>query len=123
MAFCPLFGLHLKPIIKMTISVALSAVAAGESISHWEVMGRLLGRRHHHQLRGAVQVHRGLQPLQGWSGEESGELLLPRLDGTTILKVRSTEFQSSVPTSRHWGSFFHDTAGRGADTSSLERLP
>nr|XP_048297627.1 A-kinase anchor protein 17A [Myodes glareolus] len=152
-ALCPALGLYLKPITKLTISVALPPLRPpGKSISNWEVMERLKA-----MVAQAGQPHAPQQPAAQFSalriakstldsvrfeGElERRALLRPclaALDGRALklggfpdaLRVRAAEFRPDFPSRHDWDAFFRDAAdmdearpGERPDTIHLEGLP
>ncbi|XP_060264322.1 A-kinase anchor protein 17A isoform X2 [Ovis aries] len=139
---CPLHGLYLKPITKMTISVALPQLKQpGKSISNWEVMERLKGMVQHHQFS-TLRISKSTMDFIRFEGEVENKSLvksfLACLDGKTIklsgfsdiLKVRAAEFKVDFPTRHDWDSFFRDAKdmnetlpGERPDTIHLEGLP
>ncbi|KAM7044513.1 A-kinase anchor protein 17A-like [Molossus nigricans] len=139
---CPLHGLYLKPITKMTISVALPQLKQpGKSISNWEVMERLKGMVHNHQFS-TLRISKSTMDFIRFEGEVENRSMvrsfLACLDGKTIklsgfsdiLKVRAAEFKIDFPTRHDWDSFFRDAKdmnetlpGERPDTIHLEGLP
>lgn len=139
---CPLYGLYLKPITKMTISVALPQLKQpGKSISNWEVMERLKGMVHNHQFS-TLRISKSTMDFIRFEGEVENRSMvksfLACLDGKTIklsgfsdiLKVRAAEFKIDFPTRHDWDSFFRDAKdmnetlpGERPDTIHLEGLP
>lgn len=139
---CPAYGLYLKPITKMTISVALPQLKQpGKSISNWEVMERLKGMVHNHQFS-TLRISKSTMDFIRFEGEVENKSLvksfLACLDGKTIklsgfsdiLKVRAAEFKIDFPTRHDWDSFFRDAKdmnetlpGERPDTIHLEGLP
>lgn len=139
---CPAYGLYLKPITKMTISVALPQLKQpGKSISNWEVMERLKGMVHSHQFS-TLRISKSTMDFIRFEGEVENRGLvkafLACLDGKTIklsgfsdiLKVRAAEFKIDFPTRHDWDSFFRDAKdmnetlpGERPDTIHLEGLP
>uniref|UniRef100_A0A4X1TAL2 A-kinase anchoring protein 17A n=2 Tax=Sus scrofa TaxID=9823 RepID=A0A4X1TAL2_PIG len=139
---CPTYGLYLKPITKMTISVALPQLKQpGKSISNWEVMERLKGMVHNHQFS-TLRISKSTMDFIRFEGEVENKSLvkafLACLDGKTIklsgfsdiLKVRAAEFKIDFPTRHDWDSFFRDAKdmnetlpGERPDTIHLEGLP
>uniref|UniRef100_A0A8C6E7N6 A-kinase anchoring protein 17A n=1 Tax=Moschus moschiferus TaxID=68415 RepID=A0A8C6E7N6_MOSMO len=139
---CPPYGLYLKPITKMTISVALPQLKQpGKSISNWEVMERLKGMVQHHQFS-TLRISKSTMDFIRFEGEVENKSLvksfLACLDGKTIklsgfsdiLKVRAAEFKVDFPTRHDWDSFFRDAKdmnetlpGERPDTIHLEGLP
>ncbi|XP_054576168.1 A-kinase anchor protein 17A [Eptesicus fuscus] len=139
---CPAYGLYLKPITKMTISVALPQLKQpGKSISNWEVMERLKGMVHHHQFS-TLRISKSTMDFIRFEGEVENRSMvrafLACLDGKTIklsgfsdiLKVRAAEFKIDFPTRHDWDSFFRDAKdmnetlpGERPDTIHLEGLP
>ncbi|XP_047392384.1 A-kinase anchor protein 17A [Sciurus carolinensis] len=139
---CPSYGLYLKPITKMTISVALPQLKQpGKSISNWEVMERLKGMVQHHQFS-TLRISKSTMDFIRFEGEVENKSLvrsfLACLDGKTIklsgfsdiLKVRAAEFKIDFPTRHDWDSFFRDAKdmnetlpGERPDTIHLEGLP
>lgn len=143
-ALCPALGLYLKPITKMTISVALPPLKPpGKSISNWEVMERLKAMVA--QARApfsALRIAKSTLELIRFEGEVENRALvrsfLALLDGKTIklsgfadaLRVRAAEFKPDFPTRHDWDSFFRDAEdmnetlpGERPDTIHLEGLP
>ncbi|XP_023556721.1 A-kinase anchor protein 17A-like [Octodon degus] len=107
---CPSYGLYLKPITKMTISVALPQLQQpGKSISNWEVMERLKDMVHNHQFS-TLRISKSTMDFIRFEGEVENKSLvksfLACLDGKTIklsgfsdlLKVHATEFKMDFPT-------------------------
>ncbi|XP_008566297.1 PREDICTED: A-kinase anchor protein 17A [Galeopterus variegatus] len=139
---CPMYGLYLKPITKMTISVALPQLKQpGKSISNWEVMERLKSMVHSHQFS-TLRISKSTMDFIRFEGEVENKSLvksfLACLDGKTIklsgfsdiLKVRAAEFKIDFPTRHDWDSFFRDAKdmnetlpGERPDTIHLEGLP
>ncbi|KAM8750145.1 A-kinase anchor protein 17A [Rhynchonycteris naso] len=139
---CPPHGLYLKPITKMTISVALPQLKQpGKSISNWEVMERLKSMVHNHQFS-TLRISKSTMDFIRFEGEVENKSLvksfLACLDGKTIklsgfsdiLKVRAAEFKIDFPTRHDWDSFFRDAKdmnetlpGERPDTIHLEGLP
>ncbi|KAM9032366.1 A-kinase anchor protein 17A isoform 3-T3 [Sarcophilus harrisii] len=139
---CSLYGLYLKPITKMTISVALPQLKQpGKSISNWEVMERLKGMVQSHQFS-TLRISKSTMDFIRFEGEVENKSLvksfLACLDGKTIklsgfsdiLKVRAAEFKIDFPTRHDWDSFFRDAKdmnetlpGERPDTIHLEGLP
>ncbi|XP_012864118.1 A-kinase anchor protein 17A-like [Echinops telfairi] len=139
---CPAHGLYLKPITKMSISVALPQLKQpGRSISNWEVMERLKGMVHGHQFS-SLRIAKSTMDFIRFEGEVENKGLvrafLACLDGKTIklsgfsdiLKVRAAEFKIDFPTRHDWDSFFRDAQdmnetlpGERPDTVHLEGLP
>lgn len=139
---CPAFGLYLKPITKMTISVALPQLKQpGKSISNWEVMERLKAMVHSHQFS-TLRITKSTMDFIRFEGEVENKSLvkafLACLDGKTIklsgfsdiLRVRAAEFKIDFPTRHDWDSFFRDAKdmnetlpGERPDTIHLEGLP
>ncbi|KAK2082340.1 A-kinase anchor protein 17A [Saguinus oedipus] len=139
---CPAYGLYLKPITKMTISVALPQLKQpGKSISNWEVMERLKAMVHNHQFS-TLRISKSTMDFIRFEGEVENKSLvksfLACLDGKTIklsgfsdiLKVRAAEFKIDFPTRHDWDSFFRDAKdmnetlpGERPDTIHLEGLP
>ncbi|XP_004695684.1 PREDICTED: A-kinase anchor protein 17A, partial [Condylura cristata] len=139
---CPAHGLYLKPITKMTISVALPQLKQpGKSISNWEVMERLKGMVPSHQFS-TLRISKSTMDFIRFEGEVENRSLvksfLACLDGKTIklsgfsdiLKVRAAEFKIDFPTRHDWDSFFRDAEdmnetlpGERPDTVHLAGLP
>uniref|UniRef100_A0A8D0H0P5 A-kinase anchoring protein 17A n=1 Tax=Sphenodon punctatus TaxID=8508 RepID=A0A8D0H0P5_SPHPU len=139
---CAAYGLHLKPITKMTISVALPQLKQpGKSISNWEVMERLKGMVQTHQFS-TLRISKSTMDFIRFEGEVENKSLvksfLACLDGKTIklsgfsdiLKVRAAEYKIDFPTRHDWDSFFRDAKdmnetlpGERPDTIHLEGLP
>nr|XP_020634383.1 A-kinase anchor protein 17A [Pogona vitticeps]XP_020634384.1 A-kinase anchor protein 17A [Pogona vitticeps]XP_020634385.1 A-kinase anchor protein 17A [Pogona vitticeps]XP_020634386.1 A-kinase anchor protein 17A [Pogona vitticeps]XP_020634388.1 A-kinase anchor protein 17A [Pogona vitticeps] len=139
---CAPYGLYLKPITKMTISVALPQLKQpGKSISNWEVMERLKGMVQTHQFS-TLRISKSTMDFIRFEGEVENKSLvksfLACLDGKTIklsgfsdiLKVRAAEYKIDFPTRHDWDSFFRDAKdmnetlpGERPDTIHLEGLP
>ncbi|XP_075283778.1 A-kinase anchor protein 17A isoform X1 [Opisthocomus hoazin] len=139
---CAPCGLYLKPITKMTISVALPQLKQpGKSISNWEVMERLKGMVQAHQFS-TLRISKSTMDFIRFEGEVENKSLvksfLACLDGKTIklsgfsdiLKVRAAEYKIDFPTRHDWDSFFRDAKdmnetlpGERPDTIHLEGLP
>ncbi|KFO22757.1 A-kinase anchor protein 17A [Fukomys damarensis] len=139
---CAAHGLYLKPITKMSISVALPQLKQpGKSISNWEVMERLKGMVHSHQFS-TLRISKSTMDFIRFEGEVENRGLvkafLACLDGKTIklsgfsdiLRVRAAEFKLDFPTRHDWDSFFRDAEdmnetlpGERPDTIHLEGLP
>ncbi|XP_006269118.1 A-kinase anchor protein 17A isoform X1 [Alligator mississippiensis] len=139
---CGAHGLYLKPITKMTISVALPQLKQpGKSISNWEVMERLKGMVQAHQFS-TLRIAKSTMDFIRFEGEVENKSLvksfLACLDGKTIklsgfsdiLKVRAAEYKVDFPTRHDWDSFFRDAKdmnetlpGERPDTIHLEGLP
>ncbi|XP_048351045.1 A-kinase anchor protein 17A [Sphaerodactylus townsendi] len=139
---CALYGLYLKPITKMSISVALPQLKQpGKSISNWEVMERLKGMVQTHQFS-TLRISKSTMDFIRFEGEVENKSLvksfLACLDGKTIklsgfsdiLKVRAAEYKIDFPTRHDWDSFFRDAKdmnetlpGERPDTIHLEGLP
>lgn len=139
---CPLYGLYLKPIVKMTICVALPKLKhPWKYISNWAVMEKLKSMVHNHQFS-MLRITKTSVDFIHFEGEvENSSLLksfLACLDGKTIklrgvsdiLKVRAAEFKIDFPTLHDWESFFRDTKDMSEmlprerpDTIHLEGLP
>ncbi|XP_029459113.1 LOW QUALITY PROTEIN: A-kinase anchor protein 17A [Rhinatrema bivittatum] len=142
MELCPSYGLYLKPITKMTISVALPQLKQpGKSISNWEVMERLKSMVQNHQFS-TLRISKSTMDFIRFEGEVENKSLvkafLASLDGKTIklsgfsdiLKVRAAEYKIDFPTRHDWDSFFRDAKdmnetlpGERPDTIHLEGLP
>ncbi|XP_030332493.1 A-kinase anchor protein 17A [Strigops habroptila] len=139
---CAPCGLYLKPITKMTISVALPQLKQpGKSISNWEVMERLKGMVQTNQFS-TLRISKSTMDFIRFEGEVENKSLvksfLACLDGKTIklsgfsdiLKVRAAEYKIDFPTRHDWDSFFRDAKdmnetlpGERPDTIHLEGLP
>ncbi|CAM5075332.1 unnamed protein product [Natator depressus] len=139
---CASYGLYLKPITKMSISVALPQLKQpGKSISNWEVMERLKGMVQTHQFS-TLRISKSTMDFIRFEGEVENKSLvksfLACLDGKTIklsgfsdiLKVRAAEYKVDFPTRHDWDSFFRDAKdmnetlpGERPDTIHLEGLP
>ncbi|XP_043941075.1 A-kinase anchor protein 17A-like [Protopterus annectens] len=135
-------GLYLKPISKLTISVALPQLKQpGKSISNWEVMERLKAMVQPEQFS-SLRISKSTMEFIRFEGEVEKKKLvkvfLRKLDGRTIklsgftdiLKVRVAEFKIDFPTRHDWDSFFRDARGMSEtmpgerpDTIHLEGLP
>ncbi|XP_068185350.1 A-kinase anchor protein 17A isoform X2 [Antennarius striatus] len=136
------YNLYLKPIAKMTISVALPQLKLpGKSISNWEVMERVKAMVVPEQFS-ALRISKSTMDFIRFEGEVENKTvvknLLSRLDGKTIklsgftdvLKVRAVENKLDFPTRHDWDSFFRDAKdmnetlpGERPDTIHLEGLP
>ncbi|XP_038128983.1 A-kinase anchor protein 17A isoform X2 [Cyprinodon tularosa] len=135
-------NLYLKPIAKMTISVALPQLKLpGKSISNWEVMERVKAMVAP-ELFSALRISKSTLDYIRFEGEVENKTvvksLLARLDGksiklsgfTDVLKVRAVENKVDFPTRHDWDSFFRDAKdmnetlpGERPDTIHLEGLP
>ncbi|XP_037542300.1 A-kinase anchor protein 17A [Nematolebias whitei] len=136
------YNLCLKPIAKMTVSVALPQLKLpGKSISNWEVMERIKAMVAPDQFS-ALRISKSTLDFIRFEGEVENKTvvknLLSRLDGKTIklsgftdvLKVRAVENKMDFPTRHDWDSFFRDAKdmneilpGERPDTIHLEGLP
>uniref|UniRef100_UPI0037E72EA1 A-kinase anchor protein 17A n=1 Tax=Semicossyphus pulcher TaxID=241346 RepID=UPI0037E72EA1 len=136
------YNLYLKPIAKMTISVALPQLKLpGKSISNWEVMERVKSMVAPDQFS-ALRISKSTMDFIRFEGEVENRTvvksLLSRLDGksiklsgfTDVLKVRAVENKVDFPTRHDWDSFFRDAKdmnetlpGERPDTIHLEGLP
>ncbi|XP_026232994.1 A-kinase anchor protein 17A [Anabas testudineus] len=136
------YNLYLKPIAKMTVSVALPQLKLpGKSISNWEVMERVKAMVAPEQFS-ALRISKSTMDFIRFEGEVENKMmvknLLGRLDGKTIklsgftdvLKVRAVENKVDFPTRHDWDSFFRDAKdmnetlpGERPDTIHLEGLP
>ncbi|CAG5865469.1 unnamed protein product [Menidia menidia] len=136
------YNLYLKPIAKMTVSVALPQLKLpGKSISNWEVMERVKAMVAP-ELFSALRISKSTMDFIRFEGEVENKMvvksLLGRLDGKTIklsgftdvLKVRAVENKMDFPTRHDWDSFFRDAKdmnetlpGERPDTIHLEGLP
>ncbi|XP_029980652.1 A-kinase anchor protein 17A [Sphaeramia orbicularis] len=136
------YNLYLKPIAKMTISVALPQLKLpGKSISNWEVMERVKAMVAPEQFA-ALRISKSTMDFIRFEGEVENKTvvksLLSRLDGksiklsgfTDVLKVRAVENKVDFPTRHDWDSFFRDAKdmnetlpGERPDTIHLEGLP
>ncbi|XP_016072777.1 PREDICTED: A-kinase anchor protein 17A-like [Miniopterus natalensis] len=139
---CPLYSLYLKPITKITISVALPQLKQPrKSVSNWEVMERLKGMVHNHQFS-TLRISKSTKDFIRFEGEVENKSmvksLLACLEGKTIklsgfsdiLKVHAAELKIEFPTRHDWDSFFLDSKdmnktkpGERPDTIHLEGLP
>ncbi|XP_049623757.1 A-kinase anchor protein 17A [Suncus etruscus] len=139
---CAAYGLYLKPITKMSISVALPQLKQpGKSISNWEVMERLKAMVQHHQFS-TLRIAKSTMEFIRFEGEVENKSLvaafLACLDGKSIklsgfsdiLRVRAAEFKLDFPSRHDWDSFFRDAQdmnetlpGERPDTVHLEGLP
>ncbi|XP_034742559.1 A-kinase anchor protein 17A [Etheostoma cragini] len=136
------YNLYLKPIAKMTISVALPQLKLpGKSISNWEVMERVKAMVAPEQFS-ALRISKSTMDFIRFEGEVENKTvvksLLSRLDVkciklsgfTDVLKVRAVENKVDFPTRHDWDSFFRDAKdmnetlpGERPDTIHLEGLP
>lgn len=136
------YNLYLKPIAKMTVSVALPQLKLpGKSISNWEVMERVKAMVAPEQFA-ALRISKSTMDFIRFEGEVENKAvvksLLGRLDGksiklsgfTDVLKVRAVENKVDFPTRHDWDSFFRDAKdmnetlpGERPDTIHLEGLP
>ncbi|KAJ8252869.1 hypothetical protein GJAV_G00206480 [Gymnothorax javanicus] len=139
---CPAYGLYLKPIAKMVVSVALPQLKQpGKSISNWEVMERIKSMVHP-DLFSTLRISKSTMEFIRFEGEVENrgmvKVFLAKLDGksiklsgfTDILKVRAAENKTDFPTRHDWDSFFRDAKdmnetlpGERPDTIHLEGLP
>ncbi|XP_051564362.1 A-kinase anchor protein 17A [Myxocyprinus asiaticus] len=139
---CPEYHLYLKPIAKMTISVALPHLKLpGKSISNWEVMERLKSMVQPEQFS-SLRISKSTMDFIRFEGEVENrsvvKRILSKLEGksiklsgfTDILKVRTAENKVDFPTRHDWDSFFRDAKdmnetvpGERPDTVHLEGLP
>ncbi|XP_071197410.1 A-kinase anchor protein 17A [Salvelinus alpinus] len=139
---CQEYNLFLKPIAKMTLSVALPQLKLpGKSISNWEVMERVKAMVAPEQFS-ALRISKSTMDFIRFEGEVENrgvvKILLAKLDGksiklsgfTDILKVRAVENKMDFPTRYDWDSFFRDAKdmndtvpGERPDTIRLEGLP
>ncbi|XP_021485277.1 A-kinase anchor protein 17A-like isoform X2 [Meriones unguiculatus] len=140
---CPALGLYLKPITRMSISVALPPLTPpGKSISNWEVMERLRALAPAHAQFSVLRIAKSTLDFVRFEGElEQRALVRPVLaclDGRTLklsgfpdaLRVRATELRADFPTPHAWDAFFRDAPdmdearpGERPDTVHLEGLP
>ncbi|XP_062288143.1 A-kinase anchor protein 17A isoform X1 [Scomber scombrus] len=136
------YNLYLKPIAKMTVSVALPQLKLpGKSISNWEVMERVKAMVAPEQFS-VLRISKSTMDFIRFEGEVENKTvvksLLSRLDGksiklsgfTDVLKVRAVENKVDFPTRHDWDSFFRDAKdmnetvpGERPDTIHLEGLP
>ncbi|RVE58134.1 hypothetical protein OJAV_G00206180 [Oryzias javanicus] len=115
------YNLYLKPIAKMTISVALPQLKLpGKSISNWESTMDFI--RFEGEVENKTVVKGLLSRLDGKTIKLSGF--------TDVLKVRAVENKVDFPTRHDWDSFFRDAKdmnetlpGERPDTIHLEGLP
>ncbi|XP_014020563.2 A-kinase anchor protein 17A [Salmo salar] len=139
---CQEYNLFLKPIDKLTLSVALPQLKLpGKSISNWEVMERVKAMVAPEQFS-ALRISKSTMDFIRFEGEVENrgvvKILLAKLDGksiklsgfTDILKVRAVENKMDFPTRYDWDSFFRDAKdmndtvpGERPDTIHLEGLP
>ncbi|XP_039456245.1 A-kinase anchor protein 17A isoform X3 [Oreochromis aureus] len=127
------YNLYLKPIAKMTISVALPQLKLpGKSISNWEVMERVKAMVAPEQFS-VLRISKSTMDFIRFEGEVENKTvvksLLSRLDGKSIKlsgftdvlkfkeitlkinnypKVRAVENKVDFPTRHDWDSFFRD---------------
>ncbi|XP_029386312.1 A-kinase anchor protein 17A isoform X2 [Echeneis naucrates] len=136
------YNLYLKPIAKMTVSVALPQLKLpGKSISNWEVMERVKAMVAPEQFS-VLRISKSTMDFIRFEGEVENKTvvksLLGRLDGksiklsgfTDVLKVRAVENKVDFPARHDWDSFFRDAKdmnetlpGERPDTIHLEGLP
>ncbi|KAK5890583.1 hypothetical protein CesoFtcFv8_014093 [Champsocephalus esox] len=136
------YNLYLKPIAKMTVSVALPQLKLpGKSISNWEVMERVKSMVAPEQFS-ALRISKSTMDFIRFEGEVENRTvvksLLSRLDGksiklsgfTDVLKVRAVENKVDFPTRHDWDSFFRDAKdmnetlpGERPDTIHMEGIP
>uniref|UniRef100_A0AAY4DV50 A-kinase anchor protein 17A n=1 Tax=Denticeps clupeoides TaxID=299321 RepID=A0AAY4DV50_9TELE len=139
---CPEYNLYLKPIAKMTISVALPQLKMpGKSISNWEVMERLKSMIQPDQFS-SLRISKSTMDFIRFEGEVENKSVvkkfISKLDGksiklsgfTDILKIRAAENKADFPTRHDWDAFFRDAKdmnetvpGERPDTIHLEGLP
>ncbi|XP_028291527.1 A-kinase anchor protein 17A [Gouania willdenowi] len=136
------YNIYLKPIVKMTVSVALPQLKLpGKSISNWEVMERVKAMVAPEQFS-SLRISKSTMDFIRFEGEVENKTvvksLLNRLDVksiklsgfTDVLKVRAVENKVDFPTRHDWDSFFRDAKdmnetlpGERPDTIHLEGLP
>uniref|UniRef100_A0A8C1UG13 A kinase (PRKA) anchor protein 17A n=1 Tax=Cyprinus carpio TaxID=7962 RepID=A0A8C1UG13_CYPCA len=139
---CPEFSLYLKPISRITVSVALPHLKTpGKSISNWEVMERLKAMVHPEQFS-SLRISKSSMDYLRFEGEVENRSAVKRslakLEGksiklsgfTDVLKIRAVEHKTDFPTRHDWDSFFRDAKdmnetvpGERPDTIHLEGLP
>lgn len=140
---CPALGLYLKPITRMSISVALPPLTPpGKSISNWEVMERLRALAPANAQFSALRIAKSTLDFVRFEGELERRALvrpvLACLDGRTLklsgfpdaLRVRAAELRADFPSRHAWDAFFRDAPdmdearpGERPDTVHLEGLP
>uniref|UniRef100_A0A3Q3JJR4 A kinase (PRKA) anchor protein 17A n=1 Tax=Monopterus albus TaxID=43700 RepID=A0A3Q3JJR4_MONAL len=108
------YNLYLKPIAKMTISVALPQLKLpGKSISNWEVMERVKTMVAPEQFS-ALRISKSTMDFIRFEGEVENKMvvknLLSRLDGKSIKLSGFTDVLKTLP-------------GERPDTIRLEGLP
>ncbi|KAF3842992.1 hypothetical protein F7725_001841 [Dissostichus mawsoni] len=107
------YNLYLKPIAKMTVSVALPQLKLpGKSISNWEVMERVKAMVAPEQFS-ALRISKSTMDFIRFEGE-----------------VRAVENKVDFPTRHDWDSFFRDAKdmnetlpGERPDTIHMEGIP
>ncbi|XP_043086457.1 A-kinase anchor protein 17A [Puntigrus tetrazona] len=139
---CPELNLFLKPIARLTVSVALPHLKTpGKSISNWEVMERLKAMVHPEQFS-SLRISKSTMDFIRFEGEVENRSAvrrsLAKLDAksiklsgfTDVLKIRAVEHKTDFPTRHDWDSFFRDAKdmnetvpGERPDTIHLEGLP
>ncbi|TNN52815.1 A-kinase anchor protein 17A [Liparis tanakae] len=114
-------NLYLKPIAKMTISVALPQLKLpGKSISNWEVMERIKAMVAPEQFS-ALRISKSTMDFIRFEGE---------VENKTVVKSLLSQNKVDFPTRHDWDSFFRDAKdmnetlpGERPDTIHLEGLP
>ncbi|XP_059356711.1 A-kinase anchor protein 17A [Carassius carassius] len=139
---CPELSLYLKPISRITVSVALPHLKTpGKSISNWEVMERLKAMVHPETFS-SLRISKSSMDFLRFEGEVENRSAVKRslakLEGksiklsgfTDVLKIRAVEHKTDFPTRHDWDSFFRDAKdmnetvpGERPDTIHLEGLP
>ncbi|KAK2716016.1 A-kinase anchor protein 17A-like [Artemia franciscana] len=136
------YGLFLKPVAKLHISVQLPPLkSAGQTISNWEVMEKLRSIVSPEDFT-VIKVAQSTMNFIRFEAELKNRSLLSfvakRLDQTSMklsgfpemLKIRACEARVSGPSRQDWDSFFRDAKnmnemkpGERPDTIHLANLP
>ena len=139
--FAP-YGLYLKPIAKLNVSVQLPQLKTpGKTISNWEVMEKIKAMIKPDTFISLKVVKSTLEFIR-FEGEIENKgtirTLIQRLDGkfvklcgfTEVLKVRAAETKLNFPTRHVWDSYFRDAKnmnemkfGERPDTIQMKGLP
>lgn len=136
------FGLFLKPIARVNVSVQLPPLKeAGKSISNWEVMERIKAMIKPHSFT-ALKIVKSTMEFIRFEGEaENKDLvstIMQRLEGKSIklsgfteqLKVKAGEAKIQFPSRHDWDSYFRDAKnmnemkpGERPDTIHIRDIP
>ena len=136
------FGLYLKPIARLNVSVQLPQLKeAGKSISNWEVMERIKHMIKPHAFT-SLKIVKSTMEFIRFEGESENKLDIPtmiaKLEGKTIklsgfpehLKVKAGEAKPAFPSRHDWDAYFRDAKnmnemkpGERPDTIHIKDLP